>query len=120
VQTDEFIPLTEQALLELLADRYAAKVTAEPEGRRRQPRWPFPGTVELWLTNAAGEQEHVLGRALNLSLAGIGVLLEEDVRLGQEVNLAIHQPEATFYGKAVVRHATLTEHGVRAGLEFVF
>jgi hypothetical protein len=120
MQTEEFIPLTKQTLREILSVRYAARVTSDKDSRRRQPRWPFPGTVELWITNREGHDEHILGRALNLSIAGIGVLMEEYIAEGEQVRIAVHQPEATFLGNALVRHTSLTEHGFRVGLEFVF
>lgn len=115
---DEFIPISETSILTILRERYGYTEEGYEDTRRARPRWPFPGTVELWVASAGGEEECVLARALNLSATGVGIMLDEALDVGQQLKIAIHQPEATLFGEAVVRHSRLTEHGSHAGLEF--
>ena len=116
----EIVQITEQSIAELLRSRYGETEGAPSGERRRHPRWPFPAPVELWVPLADGEEDLVLGRTLNLSLRGVGVLVDVPLEPGQEVSLAIHEPEATLYGRAVVRHCTEVECGNLMGLEFIF
>lgn len=122
MRTDEFIKISQTAIEQLLIERYGHEQTDMHDRRRAQQRWPFPGTIELWLpeTDAAdGDQAHVLGRVLNLSTGGIGALLDEPVDIEQTLTAAIHQPEATLYGDVIVRHCAPTAHGYHVGLQFV-
>jgi hypothetical protein len=118
--TDEFIPISEKAIAAILHDRFGCTDDGQVDPRRRLPRWPFPGTVELWIQDANGEAEHELGRALNLSLGGVGIMIDRELTPGQSFEIAIHQPEATLYGRATVRHCTVTDSGHHAGLEFQY
>lgn len=120
MQTDEFVPITEATILSILSERHGAADGPFAGNRRAHNRRTFPGTVELWVGRPNGEDDYLLARALNLSPAGVGILLDEALDAGAEVNVAIHQPEVTLFGKAVVRHSRLTEYGTHAGLEFVY
>jgi hypothetical protein len=123
MRTDEFIKISQPAIRQLLNERFGHPHSESCDGRRAQQRWPFPGTIELWLPDpsAAGDDEsHVLGRVLNLSAGGIGALLDEPVGVDQTLTAAIHQPEATLYGDVIVRHCAPTEHGFHVGMQFVF
>ncbi len=120
MQTDEFVPISADNIHTILRERYGYPDVPHSDARRRHPRWPFPATVELWVPDASGGERHVLARGLNLSSAGVGILMDEEISPNVELSVAIHQPEATLFGKAVVRHATLTEHGNHVGLQFVY
>ena len=116
----EICPLTEEAIAKLLGDRNITPPDPKDNGRRRTPRWPFPGTVELWVQGEDGLEEHRLATCLNLSLGGLGMLSDFDLPVGLELPLAIHQPEMSFHGHAAVRHCTTVEPGYYIGLKFLF
>jgi hypothetical protein len=119
--TDEFIPITADAILDILRERYGHEQDNEIDRERRQrPRWPFPGTVELWVPQDDGIELYMHARALNLSPMGIGILADEELPTGKRVALAIHQPEATLFGEAIIRHATQTPNGQVVGLQFLY
>jgi len=121
MQTEEIIPITADSVLDLLRERHGFIPEPADGERRQRPRWPFPGTVELWIPDDDGGETYVLARALNLSTMGIGILSdEEELRVGCKVNIAVHQPEATLFGMAVVRHATQTPDGQVVGLQFLY
>ena len=120
MQTDEFISLTEDAVVAILRQRYGYADEGYRDQRRDRPRWPFPGTVELWVPHQNGAEQYLLARALNLSTTGVGILVDSEMSPGQEVSIAIHQPEATLLGKAVVRHCAPAANGNHVGLEFLY
>lgn len=120
-EASEFCAVTVQAIDQLLARRAAASTTTGAAGRRRAIRWPFPGTVELWLPDGRGGERYALGTSINLSHDGIGIHAEEEVKAGTRVQIAIHEPEVTFHGRATVRHCTDFEDGSYIlGLQFLF
>ena len=84
------------------------------------PRWPFPGTVELWIPEGDGTERYELATSLNLSLVGVGIRCDESLESGVELAIAIHEPEVSFHGRAVVRHCTEMESDFLVGLEFLF
>ena len=116
----EIKPLTEEAVARILADREAQIPGNVENGRRKAPRWPFPGTVEMWLPDDTGAEQLALATCLNLSRYGLGMLNEEPLGIGLEFALAVHQPEASLHGRAIVRHCTETEAGYYVGVEFLF
>jgi hypothetical protein len=116
--TEEFIPITADNVLEFLHQRYGQDCERVHGERRHQPRWPFPGTVELWIPNDQGDEDYVLAHALNVSTLGIGIMSDEQIAPNTQVSLAIHQPEATLFGRATVRHVTDTVDGAVIGLRF--
>jgi len=119
--TDEFVPITADAILDILRERFGHEPEHTPDPERRQrPRWPFPGTVELWVPEDDGVELYLHARALNLSSLGIGIIADEPLPAGKRVSIAIHQPEATLFGDAIVRHATPTPDGQVVGLQFLF
>ena len=119
-ELEEFIAISEEAIIGLLSERYGCTDEQYRDSRRRQPRWPFDAPVELWLRDEAGGEEYVLGTALNLSPHGVAVALDFPLDLEQRLPLAIHQPEASLHGEATVRHCREVEDGYHIGLEFVF
>ena len=116
----EFCPLTEEAVARLLAGRKDTPSSSPSRERRATPRWPFPGTVEMWVKDDAGLEELRFATCLDLSPHGVGVKAEFELGPGLEFALAIHQPEASLYGRAVVRHCTEIETGYYMGLQFLF
>ena len=121
METVDIFPLTEQAVAKLLGDRNAACVPGYPRCQRKTPRWPFPGTVELWLPDEANGERYELANSDNLSLYGIGVRFEEPMEPGLSLGIAFHEPEASFHGHAVVRHCkTLGDGTFYIGMQFQF
>ncbi len=120
LDTTEFCILTEETLAALLSSRAAASSDRAGDERRSAPRWPFPGTVELWLTDDSGVEELRLATCVDLSCHGVGIKAEFELEAGLELALAIHQPEVSLQGRAVVRHCTEIETGYYMGLQFLF
>ncbi|MBU0716761.1 MAG: PilZ domain-containing protein [Planctomycetes bacterium] len=116
----EICPLTEEAIARLLTGRNIDATEPSTNGRRQSARWPFPGPVELWVPDEAGIDQHEMGTCLNLSLHGLGMLYDDPLDVGQELAIAVHQPEASFHGRAVVRHCTRNEAGYYIGMQFLF
>ena len=113
--------LSEQVVAKLL-ERRAPRTSdhGTSDGRRRMPRWPFPGTVELWIPQSDGIERYTLATSLNLSLQGVGIRCDEPLSPGLELSIAIHEPEASFHGHAMVRHCTEIEDDYLIGLQFLF
>ena len=120
MDTTEICPLTQEAIVNLLTDREPRRLDATPVGRRKAARWPFPGTVELWIPDEAGLEQYCLATSLNLSVYGVGIRCDEALSPGLELAIAIHEPEASLHGKAVVRHCTEMGDEYLAGLQFLF
>lgn len=116
----EFCPLTKGALGELLSARHPSSVGDKKTERRQMPRWPFPGTVELWVPDESGIEQHVLATSINLSLQGVGIKIDDDLPLDTNVGIAIHEPEVSLHGRAFVRHCTPIDDGYYIGLSFAF
>ena len=116
----EICPLTEEAIEKLLSARMLG--TSEPtgNGRRRAQRWPFPGTVELWIPGENGVEQYALATSLNLSAHGIGIKSDDALPVDLELAIAIHEPEMSFHGRAIVRHCSEIEGGHYVGLQFKF
>ena len=120
MDTTEICALTERALARMLAGRAGDPNGAKPGGRRKAPRWPFPGTVELWVPDQNGLEQHTLATSQNLSTHGIGIKVDEALPVDLELGIAIHEPEMSFHGRAVVRHCTEIEDGYYIGMQFRF
>jgi hypothetical protein len=88
--------------------------------RRRQERWPFPGTVEVWLPDTCYGERHVLATLHNLSIGGLAMRSRQPVSSGTRLSLAIHLPTLSCYGHAQVRHCTRTHVGYLVGVEFLY
>ena len=116
----EIRPLRREALEELLNGRQALAAAAGLKTRRAAPRWLFSWPVELWIPDGNGRETYTLATCSNLSTGGVGVICDDALAVGCEVPVAIHQPEMSFHGRAVVRHCRKAEEGYHAGLEFVF
>lgn len=120
METLEICRLTEEAIARILADRRPHLPEPKGKGRRAAPRWPFPGTVELWIPEADGLERYALATSLNLSLDGTGIRCDEPLSPGLELAIAIHEPEMSFHGHAVVRHCNEIEGDYLIGLQFLF
>lgn len=119
--TDEICPLTESAISTLLAGRQAEAEDHTDDCRRRAVRWPFPGTVELWIPDEEYGQCYTLGTCVDLSTHGVGIRSDRDLPSGMQVDIALHEPENSFHGRAVVRHCSDTKRGFYlVGLQFLF
>jgi hypothetical protein len=120
MDADEIVPLTREALRNLLASRLQTGQAAEELARRRLPRWPFPGAVELWVADPGGPDKHIIATLHDLSEGGVGVRCDVTVAAGTTLPIAVHQPEISFHGHAMVRHCTPRGRGYLLGLEFQF
>lgn len=119
MDADEIQPLSADTIAKLVADSQPGDAAPEGNGKRRAPRWPFPGAIELWVRNPEGEERHILGVCQNLSEGGVGVRLDEPLAVGTVLNLALHQPALSVHGKGTVRHCAPRGEAYFAGLEFV-
>lgn len=121
METIEIFPLTEDAVAGLLLKRESMHVGSNGRAQRNAPRWPFPGTVELWIPGEDGLERHVLATSINLSKDGMGVRCEEELPLDMKLEIAIHEPEASFHGQAIIRHCTPIPSGqYMIGVQFLF
>ena len=118
VEEKEFVALSSNAILKLVEDRKRADRRASQRTRRRIARWPFPGPVQVWSGEEDGEEEQVFGTCRNLNENGIGFYCERSFEAGTKITVAIHQPEATYQGKGVVRHCTKSDEEYFIGMEF--
>ncbi|HEY3244032.1 MAG TPA: PilZ domain-containing protein [Phycisphaerae bacterium] len=118
MEVAEILPLSRAAIRELLRARTVEEPCTADE-RRRVPRWPFPGTVEIWSKNADGLEFHQLGTCSNLSEGGAGIVTDCWLPVGDTLDIAIHQPEASYHGRAIVRHCSRYAEGYGVGMEFI-
>jgi hypothetical protein len=120
MEATEICRLTEEAVARVLSGRGVTAPRRGKKGRRLVPRWPFPGTVELWIPDGEGAERYELATSLNLSLNGMGIRCDEPLPAGLELAVAIHEPEVSFHGRALVRHCTEVDDEFLIGLEFLF
>ena len=116
----EISPITEEAIADLLSNRANAAGASVESCRRENVRWPFPGAVEMWLPDEDGTERHYLATCSNLSIQGVGLIADCALPVGLEFDLAVHQPEASFHGRGIVRHCTEADVGFYVGVQFVF
>jgi len=120
MDTVEFCALTKESVAKLINNRQAQTDRRARKCRRQTPRWPFPGTVELWIPEEGGSERHVLASSINLSANGVGITVDELLALDLEMAIAIHEPEISFHGRCIVRHCTAIDEGYYVGLAFAF
>jgi len=120
MDAEKIVKLTPTAVQELLDAHRIKMVAKNPAGHRREERWPFPGTVEVWLPEHCYGERHMLATLHNLSLHGLAMRSRRPVSAETKISLAIHQPELSCYGHAVIRHCTQTPAGYLVGMEFIF
>lgn len=117
MKSTEFCQLNKSNVAELLASRNLKQ--AGPNDRRKSPRWPFPGTAELWIPRDDGTEDYVLATSLDLGSEGVGIRCETPLEPGLELSIALHEPEKTFHGRARVCHCTEMEDEYLIGIQFI-
>ena len=120
MDADEIIPLTADSIADLVEDHRVAEATEVDSGNRRAPRWPFPGAMQVWVADERGAETIVFGTCYNISTGGLAGRIDEPVRVGATVPIAIHLPQATYHGRATVRHCTQKKNTYLVGLKFDF
>lgn len=121
MDADKILKLSPAVLSELLEKRQVSTMTKLPAAQRRgDERWPFPGTVEVWLPDECYGERHLLATLHNLSQSGLAMRTRRVVPTDTRISLAIHQPEMSCYGDALVRHCTRAPVGYLVGVEFLF
>ena len=117
--TEEIVKLSREAILELLRSRRLPVDEFDGPERRRQSRWPFPSAAELRPDGGDGSVQW-FGTCENLSQGGLGVTCDHVFEPGTTLEISFHLPEASFYGRAVVRHCHETPRGQYVGVEFLW
>jgi hypothetical protein len=120
MDADKILKLSPAVLSELLEKRQVNTIAKVPSQRRSEERWPFPGTVEVWLPDQCYGERHLLATLHNLSQSGLAMRTRRVVPTDTRISLAIHQPEMSCYGDALVRHCTRAPVGYLVGVEFLF
>lgn len=122
MQTSEIVKLTRKRITGLIRARQESAGHVDPSPgpeRRRAPRWPFKGAVEIWPSGGDGRQVwHAT--CLNISDTGMGLSTDEHLDPGSLMEVAIHLPEMTLCGKATVRYCAEVRHQFMVGMEFQF
>jgi hypothetical protein len=119
MHTDEIVKLSREVINDLIDRRYKPDKRHGGSERRRAPRWPFPGTVEIRPDGGDG-LEQWFGTCVNLSDTGLGFTCDERIDPGSRLEIAFHYPEKSVYGRGIVRYAMETPNGWLVGLEFIF
>ena len=120
MDAEEIVRLTPDAVRELIDAHRVEAVPKQGPGLRREERWPFPGTVELWLPESCYGERHVFATLHNLSPHGLAMRARRPVAKDTRISLAIHLPARSCYGNGVVRHCTRAHVGYLIGMEFTF
>jgi len=120
MDAERIVKLTPEAIHELLESMRISAQSKQPRGKRREDRWPFPGTVEVWLPDECYGERHVLATLHNLSPSGLAMRTRRPIPTATRVSLAVHQPELSCYGHAIVRHCTRAPVGYLVGVEFYY
>lgn len=118
MDAEEIVKLTPDSIRELLNLRAVPAVSKHGPGGRREERWPFPGTVEIWLPDDCYGERHILATMHNLSPSGLAMRTRRPIATDTRVSLALHQPEMSCYGHGIVRHCTRANVGYLIGVEF--
>jgi hypothetical protein len=100
--------------METLAAPGTKHITTESDRRhRRFPRYRtnFPVAVELLLEKG---YKRLAGQCKDLSIAGIGALLAEELAMGEVLALTFSLPVSTvvWHVRTVVRHRRKYHHGL--------
>lgn len=120
MDANEIVPLTPASVEHLVKAHASAEESGAESGQRRASRWPFPGTIQFWLTDKSGAERLVFGTCCDLSTTGLGARTDELLPAGSIVSIAIHLPQASYHGKATIRHCTKGKTGYYAGVAFDF
>lgn len=120
MDAERIIKLSPAAIQELLDSQEVKAESKQPGGQRKVERWPFPGTVEVWLPDDSYGEQHILATLHNLSTSGLAMRTRRPISGDTKISLAIHLPALSCYGHAWVRHCTRAQVGYLVGAEFVF
>ncbi|MBU0639939.1 MAG: PilZ domain-containing protein [Planctomycetes bacterium] len=120
MDAERIVKMTPETIHELLASHSVNAESKNLPGKRQTERWPFPGAVEVWLPDECYGEQHVLATLHNLSDGGLAMRVRRPIPSNTRVSLAIHQPELSCYGHALVRHCTRTHVGYLVGVEFFY
>jgi len=118
--TDEIVKLTRKQITRLLRKRQQAAGDYLGSERRRAPRWPFPGTVELRHTDPS-EPGLWFASCRDISEGGMGMKTDTEFDPGTVLDISVHLPEISFYGQAKVRYCKEIEASEYViGVQFLF
>lgn len=120
MDAEKIVKLTPDIVRELIESRRVESIEKPNRGSRQEERWPFAGTVEVWLPDEVYGDRHLLATLHNLSGQGLAMRTRRPIPTDTKVSLAIHLPEMSAYGHAVVRHCTRAHVGYLVGVEFTF
>ncbi|MFH1745903.1 MAG: PilZ domain-containing protein [Planctomycetota bacterium] len=120
MDADRIVKLSPKAIQQLIDSQQIKSESKQGPGKRRVERWPFPGTVEVWLPDDCYGEQHHLATLHNLSINGLAMRTRRPIATDTKVSIALHQPELSAYGHAVVRHCTRAHAGYLVGVEFCF
>jgi hypothetical protein len=120
MDAESIVKLTPDSIAELLDTQQTSSIQKQAPGQRREDRWTFAGAVEMWLPDDCYGERHVLATLHNLSRHGLAMRTRRPVPVDTKVSIAVHQPEMSCYGHALVRHCTQAHVGYLVGVEFIF
>lgn len=120
METDRIVRATPVIIQDLLDKRRVHAHAKHALGQRSTERWPFPGTIEVWLPQDAYGERHMLCTLHNLSGNGLALRARRPIATGARISFALHQPEMSCFGAAIVRHCTRATSGYLIGIEFSF
>ncbi len=120
MDAEKIVKLTPEAIRELLDSHRIDAQSKHPPGKRQEERWPFPGTVEIWLPDDCYGERHILATLHNLSPNGLAMRTRRPIQTATRISLAVHEPELSCYGHAIVRHCTRAPVGYLIGVEFSY
>lgn len=120
MDADRIVKLSPEAIHELIESQQIPAQAKHAGSKRQHDRWPFAGTIEVWLPESCYGERHVLATLHNLSQGGLAMRARRPIPSGTNITLAIHLPALSSYGHAVVRHCTRAAVGYLVGVEFMF
>lgn len=124
MRTEEIVKLTRSRIAGIIQARQDAASIPCPENhegseRRRYPRWPFKGPVEIWPVGGDGSKV-THATCLNISETGMGLSTDNHLDPGTQVEIALHLPEMTLCGRANVRYCAEVRNQFMLGMEFLY
>ncbi len=122
VPTEEIVRLTRKQVTRLIRKRMeAAGQKYDGTEKRRVPRWPFPGTVELRHPDG-GDPNQWFAACRDISDGGMGMKTDTYFEPETILDISVHLPEQTFYGRAKVRYCREIDGKPEylMGVQFIF
>lgn len=120
MDADRIVKLTAEVIQELLDAHRVQNIPKLANLQRREERWPFPGTIEVWLPETCYGERNFLATLHNLSQNGLAMRSRRPLAVETRVSFAIHVPELSTYCEGVVRHCTQAHSGYLVGVEFQY